>query len=362
MNDPKKAFDPLASLFDGPNLRALAAATALNAYADDGLDSFLGASYPAEEAEDEGDAPSPVGEIGGWDQVLAALPPPPPSALRAATPPAVVEAPPVAEAPALAPEPAPAEPPAEPSIADKLALARSLAQAAMARAKAIAVEAPPTPPPAPPTPPPPPAIDKAALAKALAKAAMARAKASPAAPSPAAPSPAAPSPAAAPPRVASPVASAPPPSKKPGLASRAQRPMSALEAAQAAAEAERRRKAAEQIHAVRDLAVQVAGLLRRQLPSASKLEIVNALVLDDRTTLRALWKGHRAKFAAQGALDQVVATTNVLRALDAVAEGQLVASIVETETTEYLVWVDLGSQATIAAFSNARSWYAGVRS
>ena len=72
MNDPKKAFDPLASLFDGPNLRAIAAATALNAYADDGLDSFLGASYPTEEAEDEGDAPSPVGEIGGWDQVLAA--------------------------------------------------------------------------------------------------------------------------------------------------------------------------------------------------------------------------------------------------------------------------------------------------
>jgi hypothetical protein len=345
MNDPKKAFDPLASLFDGPNLRAIAAATALNAYADDGLDSFLGASYPTEEAEDEGDAPSPVGEIGGWDQVLAALPPPPPSALRAATPRPI--APPVVEMPATVDEPAPIaaapEAPAEPTIADKLALARSLAQAAMARAKSIAAEPPPKP-----APPPAPELDKAALAKALAKAAMARAKVTPP-PAPAAPTPAAP------------VATAPPP-KKAGLASRAQRPMSALEAAQAAADSERRRKAAEQIHAVRDLAVQVAGLLRRQLPSASKLEIVNALVLDDRTTSRALWKGHRAKFAAQGALDQVVATTNVLRALDAVAEGQLVASIVETETTEYLVWVDLGSQATIAAFSNARSWYAGVRS
>ena len=146
MNDPKKAFDPLASLFDGPNLRAIAAATALNAYGDDGLDSFLGASYPTEEAEDEGDAPSPVGEIGGWDQVLAALPPPPPSALRAATPrpieaPPVVEAPPPVVAPvvAVAPEPAP-EAAAEPTIADKLALARSLAQAAMARAKGIAAE------------------------------------------------------------------------------------------------------------------------------------------------------------------------------------------------------------------------------
>ena len=357
MNDPKKAFDPLASLFDGPNLRAIAAATALNAYGDDGLDSFLGASYPTEEAEDEGDAPSPVGEIGGWDQVLAALPPPPPSALRAATPrpieaPPVVEAPPPAPVVDVAPEPAP-EAAAEPTIADKLALARSLAQAAMARAKGISAEPKAAPPAAPPptaTPPAAPELDKAALAKALAKAAMARAKANPAA-----------APAAPPTTVAAPVASAPPP-KKAGLASRAQRPLSALEAAQAAADSERRRKAAEQIHAVRDLAVQVAGLLRRQLPSASKLEIVNALVLDERTTLRALWKGHRAKFAAQGALDQVVATTNVLRALDAVAEGQLVASIVETETTEYLVWVDLGSQATIAAFSNARSWYAGVRS
>ena len=349
MNDPKKAFDPLASLFDGPNLRAIAAATALNAYADDGLDSFLGASYPTEEAEDEGDAPSPVGEIGGWDQVLAALPPPPPSALRAATP--RVEAPPIVEAPPPVVAAAAPEAPAEPSVADKLALARSLAQAAMARAKGAIVEPPPKPAP-PPAPPAAPEVDKAALAKALAKAAIARAKANPAP---------APPPAAAP-VVAAPVAAAAPPPKKAGLASRAQRPMSALEAAQAAADSERRRKAAEQIHAVRDLAVQVAGLLRRQLPSASKLEIVNALVLDERTTLRALWKGHRAKFAAQGALDQVVATTNVLRALDAVAEGQLVASIVETETTEYLVWVDLGSQATIAAFSNARSWYAGVRS
>ncbi|MBK9645726.1 MAG: hypothetical protein IPO67_11340 [Deltaproteobacteria bacterium] len=220
----------------------------------------------------------------------------------------------------------------------------------MARAKGAIVEPPPKPAP-PPAPPAAPEVDKAALAKALAKAAIARAKANPAP---------APPPVAAP-VAAAPVAAAAPPPKKAGLASRAQRPMSALEAAQAAADSERRRKAAEQIHAVRDLAVQVAGLLRRQLPSASKLEIVNALVLDERTTLRALWKGHRAKFAAQGALDQVVATTNVLRALDAVAEGQLVASIVETETTEYLVWVDLGSQATIAAFSNARSWYAGVQ-
>ncbi len=83
--------------------------------------------------------------------------------------------------------------------------------------------------------------------------------------------------------------------------------------------------------------------------------------MDDRVVLRALWKGHRARFAKQGALAEVVSTTQVIRALDAVAQGQLVAAIVRTESSDYLVWVDLGAQATIAAFPDARAWYAATR-
>jgi hypothetical protein len=36
-----------------------------------------------------------------------------------------------------------------------------------------------------------------------------------------------------------------------------------------------------------------------------------------------------------------------------------VAAVVRTESSEYLVWVDMGSQATVAAFENARTWIAG---
>jgi len=45
--------------------------------------------------------------------------------------------------------------------------------------------------------------------------------------------------------------------------------------------------------------------------------------------------------------------------LDAVAPGQLVAAIVATPGNEYLVWVDLGSEATIAALPDAKSWISG---
>jgi hypothetical protein len=45
--------------------------------------------------------------------------------------------------------------------------------------------------------------------------------------------------------------------------------------------------------------------------------------------------------------------------LDAVAPGQLVAAVVTSKSNEFLVWVDLGSEATIAALPDARSWISG---
>ena len=81
--------------------------------------------------------------------------------------------------------------------------------------------------------------------------------------------------------------------------------------------------------------------------------------MDERAKLRALWKAHRSRLSAIGQLHQVVATTNVIRALTAVGPGQLVAAVVYTDSSEYLVWVDMGSQSTVAAFENARTWIAG---
>jgi hypothetical protein len=103
---------------------------------------------------------------------------------------------------------------------------------------------------------------------------------------------------------------------------------------------------------------EVRRILKRQAPGAT-IQVVNALVMDERTKLRALWKAHRSRLSALGQLHQVVATSNVIRALTAVGPGQLVAAVVKTESSEYLVWVDMGSQVIVAAFENGRTWIAG---
>ena len=97
-------------------------------------------------------------------------------------------------------------------------------------------------------------------------------------------------------------------------------------------------------------------MLSRKLSGVNKLEVVNALAMDDRQVLKALWKAHRTRMAEHGVLGMVVAATSVLRALDAVPPGQLVVAIAKTERSEYLVWLDIGSEATIAAFPDAKTW------
>ena len=50
----------------------------------------------------------------------------------------------------------------------------------------------------------------------------------------------------------------------------------------------------------------------------------------------------------------------MLRALEAVAPGQLALGVIRTDVNDYLVWIDLGSQSTIAAFRNASDWHLGL--
>ena len=200
-----------------------------------------------------------------------------------------------------------------------------------------------------------PEIDKVALARALARAAMARA-ASGGRSAPAADSPRG-EPVVAAQKTSEPVSDE---SSDPSLRllARARRPTSAQAAM---AEAKRREALAAGRAAERranQLPREVRRILKRQAPGA-QLQIVNALVMDERAKLRALWKAHRSRLSGMGQLHQVVATTNVIRALTAVGPGQLVAAIVRTESSEYLVWVDMGSQATVAAFVDARTWIAG---
>ncbi|MCB9745334.1 MAG: hypothetical protein H6740_22340 [Alphaproteobacteria bacterium] len=230
--------------------------------------------------------------------------------------------------------------PAGPSPEERAALAKRLAAEAIARAQAAKKPAPAAEPSD---------DERVALAKRLAAEALARAQAA--------------KKTAAEPKKKKPV------SRLDSLASRARRPRSAADALREAAEAERLAReeaaataAAEAARkAVHALADRVDVLLRRQLPGVDSLEVVNAMLVDDRNLMRALWKAHRARFASEGRVDQVVSTTHVIRALDAVATHQLAAAIVNTAESDYLVFIDLGTQATVAAFPDARAWYAGVR-
>ena len=356
MADPKKGFDPLASLFDGPDLRDFEGAplpevddydVPFEAQPEhtDPLISMQVDGVPLARLENgQPDAPAPQTPVpsraldapdpgnlpgGSVDEV--------PISAMAAPAPEVEEAPAQEAQPPIDETPLPAEDeaPTEPEI-DKAALAKALAKAAMAKAAAK------------PKP-------HGAQTEGLRKAQKAQARRIPPPPEEDEDAPAAAAPKKK--KKARPTSK----SRVAGLAARAKRPRSALEAARAAAAAEDEKREQAQVAKLLALPMQVQGILRRQLTGMSKVEVANALVMSDRPLLRALWKGHRARFAASGQLSEVVATTNVIRALGAVGPSQLVAAIVETDQSDYLVWVDIGSEAVIAAFPDARAWYAASR-
>ncbi|MCB9764092.1 MAG: hypothetical protein H6739_30250 [Alphaproteobacteria bacterium] len=365
-----KSFDPLASLFDAPLRRPPGVDLPVDED-DDDISAFgdvpVAEDVVAPQVFNPAHAEAP--ELPMAMRTPPPEPPPEPSAAPPAAPPATPTVdedapttkadaePPVedkvalarrlaAEALARAQQARPKPP--EPAEEDKVALARRLAAEALARTQQQKA------------PPPPSEEDKIALAKRLAAEAQARAAAKAAAKATAKAATKAP---AAP--KASKASSKKPASRFDSLAARAKRPRSALDAIREAAQAEEESRKAREAEAaaaeVHRLADRISDMLRRQLAGVKTLEVVNALVLDDRAVLRALWKGHRARFAIEGALDQVVSTTHVVRALDAVAPGQLVAAIVNTDRSDYLVFVDLGSQATIAAFADARAWYTNLQ-
>ncbi len=319
MSNPKPGFDPLASLFDGPDL---------GEFTDPHVDRLLSRDQPDPLISMRADAPLDVLKGNSNERRAEDLPEP-------KLPPAVSTE---------AEEPKAEEAKAEEAL-HKAALAKSLAMAAIEKAKqATAREAE--------------LVEEAQIADEAARDAAAKA-AQALKPAPA--------------TVAEPAAqsgktksgktkSGKTKGRLDGLANRARRPTSALEAARAASQIEEQRKQSEATAAAeaheRAIPELVESILRKQLRGVERLKVGKALRMDDRVVLRALWKGHRARFAQQGALAEVVSTTQVIRALDAVAQGQLVAAIVRTQSSDYLVWVDLGSQATIAAFPDAHAWYA----
>ncbi len=104
-------------------------------------------------------------------------------------------------------------------------------------------------------------------------------------------------------------------------------------------------------------------MIPRWLPNAGRVLVEQAMIADERETLTALWRGHRARFLRDGELERAVGAAAVLHALATVDAGRLVAAHMLTDASDFLVWIDLdiesGEGNLLAAFSNARAYFSG---
>ena len=75
--------------------------------------------------------------------------------------------------------------------------------------------------------------------------------------------------------------------------------------------------------------------------------------------LSALWKSHRSKFLSDGELERAVAAARVVDSLKHAPSGALIAAHAVTAASDYLVWIDLQSGSLVAAFADARAYFAG---
>jgi hypothetical protein len=239
-----------------------------------------------------------------------------------------------------------AKPPPTAAV-DKLALAKRLAAEAKARAAADqAVQPSPS---AEPTP-----VDRAELAKALARAAKAKVAAQQA------PAPA---------QKTSPVSERAPRT----LADRATRrkPMSALEAARAAAAAEEQSRT-QQVARPKPAAPSRASArpstaaphrrgqssLLAQLGGGVAAE--SPRMASDRGLLTALWKAHALRHIEDGNWAVAGSCLAVVAALGRVPPGVLVAVPAMAGTQSLLAWVDVSKVSILAVIPNGRAYLAGL--
>jgi hypothetical protein len=111
------------------------------------------------------------------------------------------------------------------------------------------------------------------------------------------------------------------------------------------------------------LMLQIEELIRNQLPLLTTFHVASALDSFDRPLMKAIWRSHRSKFLMNGQLEYAVSSLAVIDAFNQIddgqiAEGQLVAAYVETTASDYLIWVDLPHQRLVAAFADAKSYFA----
>ena len=106
------------------------------------------------------------------------------------------------------------------------------------------------------------------------------------------------------------------------------------------------------------LMLRIEEMIRTQLPLLKEFHVASALDSFDRPLMRAIWRSHRTKFLISGQLEYAVAALSVIDAFEQIEEGQLVAAYVETTASDYLIWVDLPNGRLVAAFADAKSYFA----
>ncbi len=139
------------------------------------------------------------------------------------------------------------------------------------------------------------------------------------------------------------------------LAARAVRPKAALQAAREAAEVE----SVEEVRTSQTLTDRIQVLIEASLPGVGEIDVKAAKVADEREVLIALWKSHRSKFLSDGELERAVAAARVVDVLKHAASGALIAAHAVTAASDYLVWIDLQNGSLVAAFADARAYFAG---
>lgn len=102
----------------------------------------------------------------------------------------------------------------------------------------------------------------------------------------------------------------------------------------------------------------VRRLVRACLPGVAEPQVLAVMPADRADVLRAVWKALRARFVADSQLDRAISASAVLAALEAGAT--LCAVHVQVGNADALVWLDLGRDAAIAAFPEARVYLAGL--
>ena len=102
----------------------------------------------------------------------------------------------------------------------------------------------------------------------------------------------------------------------------------------------------------------ISSLLHPVFPNLAHFSVVRAIYADDRPLLESLWKSHRNKFILEGRLEYAISTLSVIHALRTAPHNDLVAAHMETDASDYLVWIRPSNGDVLAAFQDARRYFA----